>query len=455
MRTDELRDMLHVHADEVSDGGAQQRVASVHDRVHVARRRRRAGVTGVVVAAVTAVALAVVPGLDRPPAAPADTPAPEKLAGWEVPATLESIGYTYEYVRGVESDPGAKKLEVRLPESAEPRLLAWASDSDDERATVSLVVDGDERSRSAAGALGSFEPLEPGLAYRVVVRQSQVAADDRLGLATYELSDEPPAGYTKDGVTYRQDVLGERLVGAAIGDPGETDIRFDITIPETGLRFSDLCYGVGIEYMVNVSVAGHSLGGSSCTETKVFDPGRGGVTFPAGDGRPQLREWGLQPGDSATMRVRMRPAGRELSHPVAENPDAVIGLGVYEDSAATVPAAGDEAPERYEFKGQEWQQVTVFDSDPGGGWLDVSHTAINRPTLVYTKFTGLGEHALLRLVVDGEIQVEKQVDVGAPAAGGGTELVIPAGQASELSLRVRRGLTDRTRLAIVLYEPVE
>lgn len=455
MRTDELRNMLHVHADEVADRGAQQRVASVHDRVDVARRRRRAGVTGVVVATVTAVALAVVPGLDRPPVDPTDTPAPEKLAGWTVPTTLESIGYTYEYVRGVESDPGTKRLEVRLPKSDEPRLLAWASNSDDERATVSLVVDGDERGRSTAGALESFEPLEPGLAYRVVVRQSRVAADDRLGLATYELSDEPPAGYTKDGVTYRADVLGERLVGAAIGDPGETDIRFDITIPETGLRFSDLCYGVGIEYMVNVSVAGHSLGGSSCTETKAFDPGSGGVTFPAGDGRPRLREWGLQPGDSATMRVWLSPARRELSHPVADNPAAVIGLGVYEDSAATVPAAGDEAPERYEFKGQEWQQVTVFDSDPGGGRLDIGHPATDRPTLVYTIVSGLADHSSHVLLVDGESQGVYLHDVGGGGSTGKGEVVIPAGRASELSLRVRRGLTDRTRLAIVLYEPVE
>ena len=59
---------------------------------------------------------------------------------------------------------------------------------------------------------------------------------------------QPPsaaADYAKDGVVFRGAVLGERLLGAAIGDPGQAELSFDVRVGETGLRFSPLCYGVG------------------------------------------------------------------------------------------------------------------------------------------------------------------------------------------------------------------
>ena len=51
------------------------------------------------------------------------------------------------------------------------------------------------------------------------------------------------AGYTKDGVTFRAEVLGERLLGAAIGDPGQGTVSFEFEVGEVGLRFSPTCHG--------------------------------------------------------------------------------------------------------------------------------------------------------------------------------------------------------------------
>ena len=51
------------------------------------------------------------------------------------------------------------------------------------------------------------------------------------------------AGYTKDGVTFRAEVLGERLLGAAIGDPGQGTVSFEFEVGEAGLRFSPTCHG--------------------------------------------------------------------------------------------------------------------------------------------------------------------------------------------------------------------
>ena len=57
-----------------------------------------AGVTAA--AAVAAIALAVVPSLSQQDPGPAR--APHELAGHDVPDTETAIGYTFEYVRGVE-----------------------------------------------------------------------------------------------------------------------------------------------------------------------------------------------------------------------------------------------------------------------------------------------------------------------------------------------------------------
>ena len=48
------------------------------------------------------------------------------------------------------------------------------------------------------------------------------------------------AGYTKDGVTFRAEVLGERLLGAAIGDPGQGTVSFEFEAGRQDLAQPDV-----------------------------------------------------------------------------------------------------------------------------------------------------------------------------------------------------------------------
>jgi hypothetical protein len=80
MRTDELRNLLHDHGDEVHDVGTPARIGAVRDRVRIVRRRRAAVAGGGVVAAVAAVALTVVPS-GAPSPGPAE-PGPTEVDGY-------------------------------------------------------------------------------------------------------------------------------------------------------------------------------------------------------------------------------------------------------------------------------------------------------------------------------------------------------------------------------------
>jgi hypothetical protein len=194
MKTDELRDVLDRHAHDVPAASPADRVGSVRARITRARRKRTAGAalaaTGVVAA------FAIVPGVvDTPAPLPEpvgppgriELPAlPFRLAGYRIPASQVVDGVRYRFRQSDESpDP---VLRVELPASEQVRSLAFASDSTDLSATVSLRVDGVEVARSTAGGLESGHLVEPG-PHVVVVRMSKPDPGSRLGLAVYAPAD--------------------------------------------------------------------------------------------------------------------------------------------------------------------------------------------------------------------------------------------------------------------------
>lgn len=342
MRTDELRDVLRTHAEDVAHTPASARVGQVRGRVAAVRRRRAAVAGGGVVAAVAVTALAVLPNLGTPAPAPAGPPE---------------------------------------------------------------------------------------------------------GVMTAE-------GYTKDGVTYRAEVLGEKLLGAAIGDPGESTVSFAFVVGEEGLRFSPLCYGAGRDLMVTYEVSGDPVGAIGCGRRADPDPGAGGSTFEAPPEK-MLIDWGLEPGDTATVTVRLVSV-EDSQGATVEHPAAVVGVGVYTDTRETRVVAGAEVPERVEHEGRVWELQSTYESVRGHEDIRVftGRRGAQEDTLVGVAVSGLGSPSSWDIRLDGEVAESAERRDGADGPVWRQWQSFAQGDVYDVRLVVTEGLTARTRLAFLSYTPV-
>lgn len=191
---DELRRTLHERAEEVEEGvGVHARIAAVSRRVRATQGRRR----GVIGAAVGVAALAVVAGVvvvlpmlpDRaPPPSGIDEPmvlTPPRLAGWEMPDTLQVRRATYRYLRGEQTQDDRDLLRVAVSTLPHAQVIGWST-TPGTPGEVVVSVDGDEVSRSAAGTFEYGPLLVPDSPHLVVVRVTQPRPGNRIGLAVFE-----------------------------------------------------------------------------------------------------------------------------------------------------------------------------------------------------------------------------------------------------------------------------
>jgi hypothetical protein len=261
------------------------------------------------------------------------------------------------------------------------------------------------------------------------------------------------AGYTKDGVTFRAEVLGERLLGAAIGDPGQGTVSFEFEVGEAGLRFSPTCHGSGRELMVAYAVNGKPTGAVGCHTKADPDPGAGGSTFEAPPEKVLLG-WGLSPGDTATLTLRL-VSGEDVDGATVERPDVVIGAGVYEDTRGTRIVAGAEVPDRVEHGGRVWTLTSLHESDPGSEDIRIltDRKGAQEEVLVGIALSGLDTPSAWDISLDGGV-----VESGSRGRGVDGPTWMPwrsfeRGEVYDLRLAVTDGLTDATRLAFVTYTP--
>jgi hypothetical protein len=306
---DDLRTTLDRHAAGLPDDHLPDRTGEVRARVRGVRRRRRAGAAGAVAAV-----LAVVGGLVLGPDA-VDRSADRELAGATAPASLRSLGYTYAFDRGVE---GAGSASVKLPAADRPRLVSWATSGSDR-----VSVDGPyDRHDAVSGDFADFQLVPGGRAATVKVSGDAVGT---VGLAVYELTDQAPPGVTVDGITFRDEVGDQRLVGAVVGRAGETEVSRRLTIVPGNLRVKYLCGGVSGRIWVHLRVAGRedgALGGSGACDGSVLDPGASGTYSNV-----RLTEFGAV-GDTVRVTVQLRRGSVRRAAPV-EGADARVGFGLY------------------------------------------------------------------------------------------------------------------------------
>lgn len=447
MRTDELRNVLHQHGDDVRDSGAHARVTAVHQRVRTVRRRRASLAGGGVVAAVAAIAVVVVPNLTQPDPGPAD--APHRLAGHDVPDTETAIGYTFDYVRGIEKPAARGPLEITLPASDEPRLVKWASSVQDADRPLLIDVSTADHDLSRPGVFEGYEYLDPGMRHRVAVEQTSPVDGEQIALAVYELSDELPEGVAGQGIRFRAEQLDDRLVDAVIGEPGVSEVSTTVVVPEGALRVTELCFGPdggSFDHMAWLVVDGRPLWGASCSERELFDVGTDGTVLT-----DELRRRGIEPGDSIDLTVRLVDKGADGNGPLATGADLVLALAVYEEGGDAVGAAGWDFPRRYEHDGHVWTLLSVEESTPGAQVHTAATGPHDGPVLLVTAQRAVPPRGRVLHSVNGELAGATD-HVGGPGTGSwGVETVLEPGQRYQSRLVVRGGASEQTRLAIGFY----
>ena len=339
----DLRTTLGEHAGRVADGEAVVRVAAVRHRVAVVRRRRRAVGTGAL-ALVIASVIGVV-GVQR-----ASSTTPPVVFGVQAPETMTALGYTYRSDGHAATFAGSGS--VKISASGSPRLYSWTTDRPTQ---VRMVLPDGEIWTSGKSGFTDFVQIPAGQSgtLRISVPTGGV------GLASYDLTDVPPAGYTKDGITFRQSVAGAPLLGAIISDVGQTDVTTSYLGTRGQVSISLTCTGLPHGDVVHVSFSGSERTEGDCSTEHTFDPGANGGSRSSerARGRVVVRAWVTQ--------------GFESKTPLAagSTPDLQMLVGVYGPVGVT-RVGGGEVESAVEHAGHTWTLASVHES-PSGAPLDI------------------------------------------------------------------------------------
>lgn len=418
-RIEELRSTLDRHAADVLDHDLGGRVGSVHQRVRVVRRRRRAAVAGA--AALTVATVAGVALL--PQRAGQDVPAPATVAGLPVPASMTSLGYTYDFADGVD---GAGTATVALQASNRPRLVSWGTQGSDDAVEL---TEGPSVTRYDVPDFSDFVWVGPGEETTLTVTGA-----GQVGLAVYDLTDAQPDGVTGGGVTYRQTLGDRQLLGAVIGEPGETEVTVSVAHTGGPISYRHFCAHGPKNATLHVDDgSGDVASPYRCGDDLPFDPAHAtSYQFDAAPGDVTVRLW-LTDGEDG---------------PRIDSDEVVLGLGVY-DGGETTQLSGFEVPQVFEYDGHLWQPYSYAASAPGDRVLEVGggDGAPLRPVLALGYYAAQGATVVMEHSATGE---------GARMAGvseGGNALIgFLSRPTDSASIKVLGDVPEDARLLVVRFE---
>ena len=424
---DDLRSTLGMNAHSWYDDGLAARASAVHGRIGKVRNRRRAAVVaGTAAAAAGVVAVAALPSSSPPPA-----PADRMLVGLEAPATMTSLGYTYDFATGSE---GATRASVTIGPDSGPLLVSWATGGSDQHVTVKSP--GGERHAAKAADFADFVAVSAGTSGRFVVN----ASGGDVALAVYELDPtQGPAGVTRDGITFREQVGTDTLLGAAFGEPGQAAVRVEVPMPAGELRSSYFCSGAPTGAHVHVAFGRGSVAEATSCDDPTFDPGGSAdVGFPRGVG-------GVA-GESVIVRMWVTQGS---NGPTYSSPNLRMGLGLYE-AAASIEMNGWTLPDSVEYQGHVWQHGgALYESTPGADTFDLFGGPREPDRLALIMVRGLSR---------GQVTVHHNGEpVDSVRSDRPTELRLRPlllGGDWELSVRAGGGVGPRTLMAVAPYERI-
>ncbi|HWM72891.1 MAG TPA: hypothetical protein VNQ53_04070 [Nocardioides sp.] len=413
---DELRRTLDERATGLVDHDISARTAAVQHRVGVVRRRRRAaGAAGV------AAVLAIVAGVMLLPDDGAGRPEPaDRIVGVKVPRELSALGYTYEYSQGIEGEDG--RAVVRLEASDQPRLVSWATSGDVDKVRITEPLEGEAIPRESPDFMDwVYVPAGTEQSIRITADSGQP------GLAVYTLGDERPDGVTSNGVTFRTWVGSERLIDAAVGQPGQAELTVPGTANGRGVGFYFFCSGGPEDGRVDLYVGG---------EGPLSNYGPCDDVVPADGAQAQSGAFPTVPGEDATIRLVARDANGD----VVDDPDIRVGLGIY--GQRHDPITTDGAPDYLESNGHRW---ALEDLDIGAGDPDRSSRFIRAPR----------DHGVVLAVIRSDVRdasVEFGTDGSVRSNGGEGSVTELLGAGERTGYRVVEGkLSPEDRFQIAFY----
>jgi len=408
----DLRATLDHRAGDVHDEVSPARVAAVEGRARAVRRRRAAGVAAAAVLAVAGVAVvSALPGPDRPEPASA-------------PDTMTALGWTYrvDHTTATEGD----RIDADVLPSDVPQLVSWATTGDDQ--DVRIRMNGEE-SRSDASDFGDFVWLPPGWSGQVSV----IGAEPGLTVTQYALDRSvSPEGVGEGVTTFREDVAGRTLAGAAFGEAGQAEMEVPVTAEPGELALAHTCEGLPLGYQVRVGLVGrpgYLSSGSGCAED-TFDPGGSPVLGFAGRWRPgtALRIWVVRHGepvaDGEIDELRLGLAAYAL----ADDPRTVAG----HDFARVIEHAGKvwRLERTVTGPGTDLPRLTV----PAAGDHVVTDWVVARTRTTYA------------VSIDGVS--EEQTWISGPAASGGGPVEADPGQQVGLDVQGDEAAVEEAVLAL-------
>ena len=418
---DDLRSTLDRRAAALTDHDLHARPVAVRERIRVVRRRRRAAVGGLAAVVVGATALTLSFGGGR------QVPVADRtLAGHVAPGTMRSLGYTYTFAQGRQ---GEGKVQLHLAASEQPSLVSWATSGPDDEVTLRGVG---ERPRTVtADDFGDFVFVPPRRGGTVTVTGEGVVA-----VAAYDLSGSAP-GDTHDGITFRDDVAGQRLLADAIGDPGEADLSLDLSTGGGALPVSYMCSGGPNDAWLHFSINGRqAVFGNGCDDP-IFDPVGSGrfTTYPDAD-------------EARSLRLRMWVTHGEKGD-VVEDPDLRIAVGAYSPAPSVGRLAGSPVPATAEHDGHLWRLVDTKAGAAGAHELEVRGVT-GQETLVEMRFAHAGS-GVVETLEDGAPGGSRFSTGGS----GSTVAVIPATGGSVGLRATGSGLRPGVVLGLATYVRVD
>lgn len=423
---DELRATLEGRTHDLPQVDTATRVAGARGRAAAVRRRRRAAVAvGAVAAVAGAAGLATLPGGDGRP-----DQADRLVAGVSAPAELEALGYTYAFERSVEGEPSgrgpvASGVSVELEADDVPRLVTWATAGADQRVVL--------RDRELGPLpyevpdFGDFVLVPAGAAETVLL----FADDAQVDAAVYRLTDDAPAGVTRDGITFRQEVAGATLVDAVIGDQGAAEVELEVTTPAGKVGYAPLCTGAPERSWLEIGLGDEGGFGISCSGDDAFDPGASSFQTVGTPG----------PG---TVRLRLTRGG--VDGPLVDDPEVRLGLGLYALPPGSDRVAGQRPPVVVEEGGHSWRLRTLSSSRAGDRELVARADDTSAPLLARLLLDGKTGRAVPS--VNGAERSSFESAVGTSSSGG-IGLVAPG---SVVRVDLRGTVGDDAQIAIAFYE---
>lgn len=361
----DLRRTLDQHAADVTGAEVVARTMSVHRRVAVVRRRRRAVAAG----AVSLVLLAAVAAAVLPRATTQPQPVAPTLLGQKAPDWVKSLGFHYDTDGRGYTFHDAGTIQVKA--SDRPRLFSWTTTL---RTRVAIELPDHRTWYSPLSEFKDYVVIPPGQGGSLGF---EAVKGGDVGVASYQLSDQPPDGYAKDGIAFRSDIAGATLLRGLVPDQGTTGASSTFVAPHGQVSLAVVCSGLPEGDTLHVGFAGHeatSVDAASCDPREFWDAGTHEVARFQGVGTPgqpvRLRMWVTAGRDSATRL----PAG--------STPDLKMGVGVY----GPVPlerVGGTPVPASMEYLGHTWMLGSSMSTDlTARAWAHLTPYPNGRPVVV-------------------------------------------------------------------------